>query len=104
MRKNFLSVNWKVIDGAARQKKMLRLRPDPEGMFVCPVDNCMHTGFRSSRGLRKHIDTNHAWYYYFDTKPTVNRDQLAQDPSKVRAKCLNRNDPSYTVPERIAAA
>ena len=103
MRKNFLSVNWKVIDGAARQKKMLRLRPDPEGMFVCPVDNCMHTGFRSSRGLRKHIDTNHAWYYYFDTKPTVNRDQLAQDPSKVRAKCLTRNVPSFSVTEGIGA-
>ena len=103
MRKNFLSVNWKVIDGAARQKKMLRLRPNEDGQFVCGVENCMHTGFRSSRGLRRHIDTIHAWYYYFDKKPSVSRDDLVQDPEKIRAKCLTRNVPSFSVTEGIGA-
>ena len=103
MRKNFLSVNWKVIDGAARQKKMLRLRPDGDGQFSCPVENCMHNGFRSARGLRKHIDITHAWYYYFDKVPTVNRDQIQNDPTKIRGKCIARNVPSFSVTEGIGA-
>ena len=103
MRKNFLSVNWKVIDGAARQKKMLRLRPDGDGQFSCPVENCMHNGFRSARGLRKHIDITHAWYYYFDKVPTVNRDQIQNDPTKIRGKCITRNVPSFSVTEGIGA-
>ena len=69
--KKFLAVNWKVIDGAAKQERMLRLRPDEDGIFMCPLESCMHTGFKSSRGLGKHIDTRHNWYYHFDNKPTV---------------------------------
>ena len=96
-------MNWKVIDGAARQKKMLRLRPDANGNFACPVESCMHNGFRSSRGLRKHIDITHAWYYYFDKIPTINREQVVTDPSKVRGKCLTRSVPSFSVTEGIGA-
>ena len=69
MPKNFLVVNWKAIDGSARQKKMLRLRRDNNGKFMCFIDGCLHTGFKSNRGLRKHIDTRHPWYYYFDKEP-----------------------------------
>ena len=42
MGKKFLAVNWRVVEGAAKQKKMLRLRHDEDGCFVCPVESCMH--------------------------------------------------------------
>ena len=101
MGKKFLAVNWRVVEGAAKQKKMLRLRPDEDGCFVCPVESCMHVGFKSSRGLRKHIDTRHNWYYYFDTKPAVKRDQIVADPTKVRSKCLTHTIPSFSLEEGI---
>ena len=103
MGRKFLRVNWRVIDGAARQKKMLRLRPDNEGKFMCPVDNCMHTGFRTSRGLRKHIDNRHTWFYYFDEKPVVKREEIVADPSMVRAKCQTHKVPAFSVTEGIGA-
>ena len=101
MGKKFLAVNWNVIDGAAKQKRMLKLRPDEDGIFMCPLESCMHTGFKSSRGLRKHIDTRHDWYYYFDSKPTVKRDQVVADPLKVRSKCLTQSVPSFSLKEGI---
>ena len=89
MSKKFLKVNWCAIDGAARQKKMLRLRANDAGLFICPVDNCMHTGFKSSRGLRKHIDSRHNWFYYFDNEPQIKREDITADPKKTAFKVLH---------------
>ena len=79
MSNKFLKVNWKIFTESARSKKVLRLRADDEGTFVCPVENCMHTGFKSNRGLRKHIDSRHDWYYYFDVQPTIKREDVQRD-------------------------
>ena len=103
MSKKFLRVNWCVIDGAARQKKMLRLRANEDGLYVCPVGNCMHTGFKTARGLRKHIDVRHNWFYYFDAEPTVKREQVAADPTKQRTKCYTQNVPAFSITEGIGA-
>lgn len=101
MKTKFLKVNWRVFDGAARQKRALRLRPDDDGVYICPIEDCLHTGFKSARGLRKHIDTRHDWYYFFDTRPEVKREEVEQDPSKERQKCFTQNIPSFSITEGL---
>ena len=101
MSKKFLKVNWKIVAGSARSKKVLRLRADDEGTFVCPVDNCMHTGFKSNRGLRKHIDSRHDWYYYFDVQPTIKREDVERDEEGMRLKCSTHNVPSFSITEGV---
>ena len=100
MSKKFLRVNWKTVNGAARTKKVLRLRSNDEGLFVCPVDVCMHTGFQSSRGLRKHIDSLHDWYYYFDTAPPIKREEVERDDIQLR-KSTTQHIPSFSISEGI---
>ena len=85
MPKNFLVVNWKAIDGSARQRKMLRLRRDTNGKFMCFIEGCLHTGFKSNRGLRKHIDARHPWYYYFDKEPSVKREVIEKEKEKLKS-------------------
>jgi hypothetical protein len=101
MSKKFLKVNWKIVTGSARSKKVLRLRADYEGIFACPVENCMHTGFKSNRGLRKHIDARHDWYYYFDVQPTIKREDVQKDEESMSLKCSTHNVPSFSITEGV---
>ena len=71
MRKRILNVDWKVVGGAAVKKRILKLIADDENKYMCPVMTCLHYGFKSSRGLRKHINAVHPWYYYFDERPKI---------------------------------
>ena len=57
------------IEGAFKKPRRMHLGSD--GLEHCPVTGCEHPGFASQRGCRKHVKNNHAWYYYFDAKPTV---------------------------------
>ena len=63
---------------------MLRLRRDDNGKFMCFIDGCLHTGFKSNRGLRKHIDTRHPWYYYFDKEPSIKREAIEEEKEKLK--------------------
>ena len=76
MPKNVLSVDWQAFSGAAHKRRMLHLKPNVDGMYLCPVANCLHVGFRSQRGLRKHIETRHSWYFYFDEQPKIMREEI----------------------------
>ena len=60
-RSRCLFVNWKAMDGSAHGKRKLVLRKNDHQMYTCPVKLCLHCDFKSSRGLRKHIDNNHPW-------------------------------------------
>ncbi len=62
--------NWKALQGAAKIKRRLHLKKDKDGVCPCPVSECDHEGFRSERGCRKHIQTIHPWFYYFDKYPS----------------------------------
>ena len=99
MPKNFLVVNWKAIDGSARQRKMLRLRRDTNGKFMCFIEGCLHTGFKSNRGLRKHIDARHPWYYYFDKEPSVKREVIEKEKEKLKQP--TNSIPSFSVTSGI---
>ena len=35
----------------------------------CPIQVCDHDGFKSHRGCRKHVNTKHIWFFFFDEKP-----------------------------------
>ena len=93
-----LVVNWKSIDGAAQGKRKLQLRTNDEGTFTCPVKLCLHANFKSNRGLRKHIDNKHPWYYYFEEQPSVKREDIENNqPPPRRASTFKL--PSYSIEE-----
>lgn len=72
--------------GARKKKRKLYLEEVDQGMYVCPVLGCLHESYKSKRGLRKHINTIHEWYLYFDTQPPVKREEAQpRQPSSRRA-------------------
>ena len=63
-------VNWSDIDGASPKPKRLHLEKDEaDSLFHCPIQECDHDEFQSQRGCRKHVNTKHSWFFYFDEKP-----------------------------------
>ena len=63
-------VNWSDIDGASPKPKRLHLEKDEtDRSYHCPIQECDHDGFQSQRGCRKHVNTKHGWFYFFDQKP-----------------------------------
>ena len=77
MGKRHLCVDWSKVPGAALIKKKLYLRPNGQGVFLCPDSQCLHSGFKSKRGCRKHIDVKHKWKYYFEERPSMSTEQMA---------------------------
>ena len=63
-------VNWSDIDGTSPKPKRLHLEKDEtDRSYHCPIQECDHDGFQSQRGCRKHVNTKHGWFYFFDQKP-----------------------------------
>ena len=93
-----LVVNWQSMDGAAQGRRKLQLKSNDEGTFTCPVNLCLHTSFKSSRGLRKHINNKHPWYFYFDKQPEIKREEIEslQPPQK---KTSTMKISSYSIEE-----
>ena len=86
MSKRTLSVDWLSLEGASKSKRRLSLKADDDGIYTCPVKSCLHVGFKSQRGLRKHIDNRHDWFYYFDAQPSFRREEAKQrTPSRLKA-------------------
>ena len=66
-------INWSDIDGASPKPKRLHLEKDEtDSLYHCPIQECDHDGFQSQRGCRKHVNTKHSWFFYFDEKPSSN--------------------------------
>ena len=99
-RSRCLFVNWKAMDGSAHGKRKLVLRKNDHQMYTCPVKLCLHCDFKSSRGLRKHIDNNHPWYYYFDEQPEVKREELDENMSTRKKVCTSKK-PSFSLEEGV---
>ena len=95
-RRRVLFVNWQAMDGAAQGKRKLHIRSNDKGTFTCPIKLCLHANFRSSRGLRKHIDTKHPWYYYFEDQPQVKREEIEHIQPPVK-KANTFNIASYSI-------
>ena len=83
MSKKVLNIDWQSVQGAAVRKRILKLVKNDEGIVTCPVTMCLHLGFKSDRGARKHINTAHPWYLYFDQQPPINKTEfLSKDKQK----------------------
>ena len=67
---------------------------------MCPITTCLHVGFKSDRGLRKHINTGHPWYYYFDEQPVINRDKVAKKDEE-RRKSSTHNMPAFSLTDGL---
>ena len=103
MAKNVLSVDWRVFNGAACKRRMLRLKANADGIFLCPIDNCLHVGFKSQRGLRKHIESRHSWYYYFDEQPKINREEII-GKEYVKMKKTTHTVPAFSLEDGVGKA
>ena len=82
MRKRQLQIDWKEVEGAAVRKRILHLREDENNEYICPIPTCLVSGYKSGRGLRKHINAHHSWYFWFNEKPRIQRNQAADLPKK----------------------
>ena len=99
-RRRKLFVNWKEVDGASVKKRVLHFDANDKGEYLCPIEHCLHIGFRSQRGIRKHINNIHPWYLYFNEQPNVNR-RLAREHTEVRRKSCTKNFPAFTLENGI---
>ena len=98
MSKKMLHIDWKSVDGAAVKRRMLKFVRNGDGLFPCPIATCLHLGFKSDRGARKHVNTVHPWYLFFDQQPLINRSDFhARD--QVRRKSTTHNIPAYSLTE-----
>ena len=100
MAKNVLSVDWQAYDGAAFKRRILSLRSNADGMFLCPIEDCLHIGFKSQRGLRKHIDVRHSWFYFFDRQPKIKRENIICKP-KVKMKQTTHAVPAFSLEDGV---
>ena len=95
-----LVVNWKAVEGAAHGKRKLLLRKNEHNFYTCPVKLCLHADFKSSRGLRKHINNKHPWFYYFDEQPEVKREAMTEQQPN-RKKAFTAKKPAFSLDEGI---
>ena len=100
MPKNILSVDWQAFNAAAHKRRMLHLKANVDGMFLCPVANCLHLGFKSQRGLRKHIETRHSWYYYFDEQPKMMHEEIIHK-GRVKMKQTTHKIPAFSLEDGV---
>ena len=102
MCKRMLSVDWTSIDGATKKRRRLSVDADEEGVYHCPVENCLHMGFKSSRGWRKHINNKHEWFYYFKREPKFERSQVKQRENR-KLKASTHKQPSFSITDGCGA-
>ena len=88
------------IDGAARKRRSLSLQPNDNNEFICPINECLHISFRSQRGVRKHVNNIHPWYYYFDQQPKINR-ELAKEQSHASLRIATNRKPAFSTESGI---
>lgn len=84
-----IKIQYNELQGAFTTRRKLRLVKTND-LYYCQLKNCSHGGFRSSRGLRKHINSKHAWWYYFDTEPDVTAEIQEARKKKNIDKYLNK--------------
>ena len=99
-RSRCLIVNWKALDGAAYSKRQLILRKNDKCLYTCPAKLCLHADYKSSRGLRKHIDNKHPWYYYFDEQPEVKREEMSEPPI-IKKRASTSSKPAFSLEDGI---
>lgn len=86
MKRTFSKKDWKNVQGASEKPKRLKLQPDNNGIFICPLNECDSNAYKSQRGCRKHVTEKHGWYFYFDERPKLEEafpEKLLQPSNKL---------------------
>ena len=84
---------------------MLALKKDEDDCYHCPVINCDHPGFTSKWGCRKHVNTIHPWYFYFDENPgrdISDENTSSSSTQDLEIKTCTIYMPSYPVNSGVA--
>ena len=100
-RRRVLFVDWHSVNGSANGKRKLSFKENDKGKFTCPAKLCLHSDFESKRGLRKHIDNKHPWYYYFDDQPEIKREEIELNQPAIQKKASTNTKPYYSIDEGI---
>jgi len=81
-------VEWSKIDGSSPKPKRLHLeKQETDSLYHCPIQACDHDGFKSQRGCRKHVNTKHGWFFFFDERPDISSTkELADDVHRVKSQ------------------
>ena len=67
-----------------------------DSIYHCTVSTCRHSGFKSKRGLRKHIESRHPWHFYFDVEPDI-RKEIASARGKSTDRIPSRNISGFSL-------
>ena len=97
-------VDWSKIDGSSPKPKRLHLeKEETDSLYHCAIQTCDHDGFKSQRGCRKHVNTKHSWFFFFDEKPDVSstKELADDDTSGEITKQTARVMPSFSVSSQI---
>ena len=98
-------VDWSKIDGSSPKPKRLHLeKEETDSLYHCPIQACDHDGFKSQRGCRKHVNTKHSWFFFFDEKPDVSSTkELADDDTsgEITKETARVIMPSFSVSSQI---
>ena len=54
-------------------------KDEADSLYHCPIQECDHAGFQSQRGRRKHVNTMHSWFFFFDEKPNSKEIDFAME-------------------------
>ena len=96
-------VDWSNIDGASPKPKRLHLEKDEtDSLYHCPIQVCDHGGFESQRGCRKHVNSKHSWFSYFDEKPELKHHQESLQVCPTNSPVATTNDCASTETTRHA--
>jgi hypothetical protein len=96
-----LFVDWRSINGAAQGKRKLVLRENEHGKYTCPINICLHSDYKTARGLRKHIESRHSWFFYFDKQPEIKREEVEQLQPTIAKRASTSKKPHYSIDEGI---
>ena len=97
--KRCLHIDYQKLEGAKTHKRVLHLLPEDgiqQETYVCPVGTCLHDPYKSVRGLRKHINSIHPWYFYFDEPPRIQRKEAVHLPQK-KFKASTHSMPAFSI-------
>ena len=97
MRNRRLVIDWSKLPGACIPKRRLKLRAGDDGIYLCPDIQCLHGGFKSKRGCRKHVDMKHCWIYYFETRPNVCERVLQEARTSTKVNKTTVKMPTFSV-------
>ena len=96
MSKRTLRFDWCTLPGARPKKRKLYFEADQDNLFVCPIKSCLHQGYKSKRGVRKHVSSQHPWYFFFDDQPEVKRED-AQENLPEKRKATTHQRPGFSI-------